>query len=317
MNKNAEQDIGRGAEVEARQAEDGSFELVVSDSAAHAAVSEEAAQRHRQAEGVPLEVAAVTPDRLKRLGLLVLLIALLTGGLIYAFSGSKEKSADTVQSSQAQNDGFQPYGGGGQASPKATGGASQNEMSERLKAGDRDDDERGVDPRPEPLEAQGATNPLNPTNSFDEESEDEWELDEAELLEEARALERAEEAANQEAEASDMDEEEEEEYEDELDEPQEEGATGIEEEQEAITPARERAPRILAPKLERGTPGKINRYQQMRPVEKRPPLRGMRGLQRREAAQDELPLGEQTGDGEEEYWDEGEEDDRVPDFGRD
>lgn len=303
MDKSTEQESGRIAEVQALQAEDGTFELVVSDSASHPVVSEEAARRHGEAQAPDAPVAAATGVGMKRAGLILLLVALVGGGLIFALSGSDEPEAESARPARAANDGFQPYAGG--AGAAGTARPAQAEALDRMKAAAAAEEAgaRFAEPRPEPIPLRSMAQPDEQEEPLDDSA---WELNEAELLEEARAVELAEQAAEAQGE-------------DEADFEQEEPAAQQPEE-EAQQPLEMKSrgdiklgnQRLLSPDVRRSSPIKLDRSQ-VRPARTRPPLRGLRGLQRREETEP-APAPDDEG-----AWEESEEydEDRVPEFGRD
>ncbi|AWV89044.1 hypothetical protein [Bradymonas sediminis] len=309
MDKNTEQDTGRGADVQARQAEDGTFELVVSDSAAHAAVTEEAVKSHREAEAAPSEAVAPSPAGMKRAGVVLLLVALIGGGAVYLFASGDDEVSEPAQAARSGSDGFQPYAGGGGAAPTSARSNSQGETIDRLKAAEREEDpqDRFGDPRAQAANARERAAEQGAEQLDEDQAADDgaWELDEAALLEEARAVEMAEKAAAEEtAESENVEDGVDDESVQEVEEPEPRGEI-----------LKERGVRIMQPKMSRESINRIQRVEALRISEKRPPLRGLRGLQRR--AEQEAAQAEQGPEGEDGYWDEAETDDRVPEFGSD
>lgn len=309
MDKSTEQESGRFAEVQALQAEDGTFELVVSESASHPAVSEEMARRHREPQAPDAPVDAPLGVGRKRAALIVLLVALVGGGALFALSGSDEPDAESAPAVRASNDGFQPYAGGGGAAGSAR--SFQAEADERLKAAAAAEGqgERFSNPRPQPVEVRAFAKPDEELSDEELSDEELWELNEAELLEEARAVELAEEAEEAAAQAQ---------AEEQADlEPEQPAAPPPEDAEVAPQPldirSREKIQLhnqgVLVPDAQRSrAPVRIERPQ-VRPA-RRPPLRGLRGLQRRTAQPEPVDEG---------AWEESDEyqDDRVPEFGRD
>lgn len=310
MDNIAKQDNGHGGDVQARQSDDGTFELVVSDSAAHATAGGDTADRHSAA--TPL---SKTPNKkswgARRVGLILVLIALLVGLGVYAFSGSNEEPEPAEQMA-ARSGGFQPYTGGG-AAPAAEGGARARAAAvDRPAPDERSRDEEPVRARPTP----------QPTRRDSDRDDEDWELNEAELLEEAREAERAEQEAN----AAQSDE------------AQDDAETAEQQADSALQDSVEQARRpqldgsdrrINATDMKRIPAGRIN-PSRLQPVNRqdRPPLRGLRGLQRRKertaidrgAEQDQSQGQNDEGRMDEDLTEEQgqyERNDRVPGFGRD
>src|SRR5690554_4290173 len=260
MDKNTEQDTGRGADVQARQADDGTFELVVSDSAAHAAVTEEVVRSHREAEAAPSEAVAPSPAGMKRVGVVVLLVALLGGGAIYLFATGDADVSESAQAARSGSDGFQPYAGGGSAAPASARSNSQGETMDRLKAAEREEDpeDRFGDPRAQPVNArdQAAQQRAEQYEGDPAADEGAWELDEEALLEEARAVEMAEKAAAEEMDESDnVADEAEDELAEEVEEPEPESGGKI---------LKERGVRIMQPMINSENVNRIQRNQALR-----------------------------------------------------
>jgi hypothetical protein len=187
MDKTSNNEIGRGGDVQARQSDDGSFELVVSDASAASASPEplKPAGQGASADDAAPETSAARNRGLKRVGLILLVIAIVGGMLVYATSGGDEEP--TLASRAERSDGFQPYkeGPAGLAAPMIPN-SSRAEGSDPA----RSDDER-LPEAPPTLDKPRAYQPEPPRDELPEERG--WEVEEAAELEDYESAEAVEE----------------------------------------------------------------------------------------------------------------------------
>lgn len=190
MTNSSEQKNSAGTEVEARLSDDGSFELVVSDTGRMEALKEEGSGE----PSAPIERAARAPSmrRYMRPGLIVLACVIMVGIVIWLVSGGDEEREEPRVGAFGQSDGFKPYSGG--AAAAKSGRARERNSAEPSSASDQG---AGGARRAAGARVGGSAADDDPARELQEDLEQirqqqGWEIDEAGVDELPEALPSAE-----------------------------------------------------------------------------------------------------------------------------